>query len=537
MSKSGKKKGKAGGKRANSRFADHNISAIHQHQRLGNTLIPPLAQIPKMTKSSWADDHMPEMLWAVLLTGTLDRRHYLNCFRRVAILCREWFKREEATQEGNDTSDPNSDSEINFTAIADLTKLAEVSDENFHSFISIPLSHPLGYAALRPLLLIDSIPGIDRWRREIGAQPTRDDWSTLAHSIARVFDHQSEASTDIRWFKVILPTISGRMFFPPSAAEFLEEMRLFPDKGDMRRVRPLIRSAEMMIRRSPPTTWIAEFWAQALRNTGCLDPSEGQGYEFSETEIDPDSLFSTRDQVIACFRKSLLPERADARLDGSFGLILYALSVLEEICMHRLHTRVLGVVALRALVEANITFRYLAHKDKVALWQSYRVYGAGQAKLAFLKIQEATGDLPNFLDETALHEIANEDTWQEFLNIDVGHWANSNLRKLSLECDAKETYDKYYDWSSGFIHGNWGAIRDTNFVTCHNPLHRLHRIPRMAHRALNSVEPDAIALVNKMIGLLGMLYPNVDPITLVATRMGPPDLRSAKKSHDSPQRR
>jgi hypothetical protein len=463
------------------------------------------------------------MLWAVLLTGTLERNHYFNCFRRIAKLCREWFLQKDKSQAGDSTHDP--ESEMNFTAILDLTKLAEVSDEDFHSFIAIPLSHPLGYAALRPLLLIDSIPGIDRWRREMGVQPTDDDWSTLAHAIARVLDHQSEASTDIRWFKVILPTISGRMFFPPSAAEFLEEMRLFPFKGDMRRVRPSIRSAEMMIRRNPPTSWIAEFWAQALRTTGCLDPSQGQGYEFTETEIEPDSLFAARDQVIARFRKNLPPERADARLDGAFGLVLYALSVLEEIAMHRLHARILGVVALRALAEVNITFRYLAHNDKAMLWQSYRVYGAGQAKLAFLKIQEGTADLPNFLDEAALHEIANEDAWQEFLNIDVGHWANSNLRKLSIECDAKQTYDKYYDWSSGFIHGNWGAVRDTNFVTCHNPLHRLHRIPRMAHRTLNSVESDSIALVNEMIDFLDALYPDVDPIPLVAVRMGPPDLR------------
>lgn len=525
MSKSGKKKGKTGGRRASSPFADHNISAINQHQRLGSTLIPPLAQIPGMTKSSWADDHMPEMLWAVLLAGTLDRRHYLNCFRKVAILCRKWFKQEERVREDNGTPDP--DLGIGFTAIVDLTKLATVSDEDFRKFIAIPLSHPLGYAALRPLLLIESVPGIDRWRREIGAQPTEVDWSTIAHAIARVLDHQSEASTDIRWFKVILPTISGRMFYPESATEFLEELRLFPDKGDMRKVRPSIRSAEMMMRRSPPTTWIADFWAQGLRDTGCLDPSEGQGYKFIETEIDPDSLFATRDQVIARFRKNLSPERSDSRLDGAFGLVLYALSILEEIGMHRLHTRILGVVALRALVESNITFRYLAYKDGAALWQSYRVYGAGQAKLAFLKIQETTGDLPNFLDESALHEIANEDTWQEYLNIDVGHWANSNLRKLSIECGAKATYDKHYDWSSSFIHGNWGAVRDTNFVTCHNPLHRLHRIPREAHRTLKSVEPDAITLINEMIGFLEALYPDADQIPFVTTRVTPPDLRSA----------
>src|SRR6266403_2205131 len=82
-------------------------------------------------------------------------------------------------------------------------------------------------------------------------------------------------------------------------------------------------------------------------------------------------------------------------------------------------------------------------------------------KLAFLKAQELQGDLPPFIDEDALHSIANEDTWQEYLDIDIGHWANSNLRKLAMECGSKDLYDKYYDWASAFAHSHWGAVRDT----------------------------------------------------------------------------
>jgi hypothetical protein len=275
---------------------------------------------------------------------------------------------------------------------------------------------------------------------------------------------------------------------------------------------------EMTLRRSHPAEWIGKFWAQALRGTRCIDPSEGQVYTFIDTGIDPETLYAARESVIERFRRNIRAERVDARLDSAFGLVLYALSVLEEIGMHRIHTRIVGVVSLRSLAEVCITFRYLAHTDSPAMWQSYRVYGAGQAKLAFLKTQQAHGDLPNFLDESTLHSIANEDTWQEFVEMDVGHWASSNLRKLATDCGAKDIYDKYYDWSSGFIHGNWAAVRDTNFVSCHNPLHRLHRIPRVAHRSLNSVEPDAIGLTNEMIAVLERLFPGDEKIPRVAAR-------------------
>jgi hypothetical protein len=437
----------------------------------------------------------------------------------MAVQCRSWFVREDSENAEKQVLNPETG--LDLSVVVDQTKLAEVSDEAFHDFISIPLAHPLGYAALRPILLIDGLPGIARWKREIDAEPTNDDWSTLALAIAKALDHQSEASTDIRWFKVIIAIISGRMRFPASFAERLEEIRLFPDKGDMRSVRPLIRSMEMTLRRSHPAGWIGMFWAQALCDTRCLDPSEGQSGTLIDTVIDPDTLYAARHRVIENFRRNIRAELPDARLDSAFGLVLYALSILEEIGMHRIHTRIVGVVSLRSLAEVCITLRYLAHTDSTAMWQSYRVYGAGQAKLAFLKTQQMHGDLPNFLDESALHAIANEDRWQEFLDIDVGHWASSNLRTLATNCGAKDIYDKYYDWSSGFIHGNWAAVRDTNFVSCHNPLHRLHRIPRVTHRSLNSVEPDAIGLANEMIGVLEGLFPDVEKIPRVAQMSRP----------------
>lgn len=522
MSKGGRRKRKkvkkSDGRRKDSRFASLNITELHQHKRSGSQLVPPLAQLPNMATSSWADHHMPEMLWAVLLTGVLDRKDYLDVFRRVVIRCRRWFVIED--DESADKQEPDPETGLNFSIVVDHTKLAEVADEEFHDFIAIPLGHPLGYAALRPILLIEDLPGIARWKMEIGIDPNGDDWNTLARAVANVLDHQSEASTDIRWLKVITAIVSGRLQFPPTFSERLEELRLFPDKGDMRSVRPSIRSMEMMFRRGQAAEWIGKFWAQALRDTRCIDPSEGEGYTLIDTAIDPETLYGARESVIDRFRRNIRAERVDARLDSAFGLVLYALSILEEIGMHRIHTRIVGAISLRALAEACITFMYLAHTDSPAMWQSYRVYGAGQAKLAFLKTQQEHGDLPNFIDESTLHAIANEDAWQEFLNIDVGHWASSNLRKLAIDCGAKEIYDKYYDWSSSFIHGNWAAVRDTNFVSCHNPLHRLHRIPRVAQRTLNSVEPDAVGLVNEMISVLEILFPDEEAIPRVGRTEG-----------------
>lgn len=510
MTKKGKKKG-----RRKSPYAGHNISGIDQHKREGNRLRPPLAQL-NMTPTSWADDHMPEMLWAVLLTVMLERDHYLQMFRQIAIACRTW-----PPSESEEPTDPG--------FFIDMTRLAEVDDKKFEAFTAILLAHPLGYAALRPLLLIRTLPGLERWRRVLTVESTHDDWQTLARSVAGVLDHQSEQSTDIRWLKVIVTIIAGRLHYPQGMEDHLEDLRLFPNRGDMRSVRPRIRSTEMMIRRRNLGSWVPEFWAQALKETVCLDPSGQSGYVFTEAKIVPDSLWTVRANLVARFHESLKPQRVDAKLDGAFGLALYALALVEELCMHCVQTRITGRLVLRTMVEICITLRYLCRQGTDDLWQSYRVYGSGQAKLTFLKAQELQGDLPSFIDENALYEIANEDTWQEYLDIDVGHWATSNLRKLALASESKHLYDKYYDWTSTVAHGHWGAVRDSNLVTCHNPLHRLHRIPRQEHRQLASVEPDAVEIANMMLAEIEALYPSSELLGELKVKSEPSDPDTASQ--------
>jgi hypothetical protein len=145
-------------------------------------------------------------------------------------------------------------------------------------------------------------------------------------------------------------------------------------------------------------------------------------------------------------------------------------------------------------------------KDDPALWLQYRRYGAGQGKLAFLKnIREE--EAPEFVDLKLLEGLADEDMWLEFQDIQIGHWANLNLRTMSEQAGVKDVYDKFYDWSSGYAHGHWLSVRDTVFINCVNPLHRFHRIPGPPVRVMPSVLPDGCKLINRMLDDLNSLYP------------------------------
>ena len=510
-------KSKKKGKDKKKRKHHTRYSSIPQHKRVGKELIPPLNSMEQMSHSSWRDDHAPELLWAFLIAAVIPRAEYLYIFRQVATWAKTTFPRKKKDLvESAPAPSPMSTGMPDMGCEIDHTSISEFTDEQFKAFVGILVKHPLGYAALRPLLFLNSLPGIECWRSLLDVEPTPDDWYTLARAIAHSIDHQSEKSTDIRWLKILTKMISGKLILPRSMEERAEEVLQFPDKGDMRSVRPFIRAGEMNFRRKLPSNWIPAFWAQLMTETECLDGSTEQEYsEVSPQVLSHRKILDVRREIIARFHLVKTPQRTDARLDTTFGLTLYALSLLEEITAPPISQLILGRMGLRSIAEVVVTFAYLLNKDSAGLWETYRNYGTGVAKLAFLKLEQTIGDLPPYVDPNTLEEIANEDIWQEFVNVNIGHWANLNVRDLAIEGGTKDIYDAYYDWTSNYGHGQWGAVRDSNFITCHNPLHRLHRIPRPFHRLLPTVVPDAVNLVNRAIVLLEQAHPQVKNLSRI----------------------
>ena len=199
----------------------------------------------------------------------------------------------------------------------------------------------------------------------------------------------------------------------------------------------------------------------------------------------------------------------DPRHDGVFGLALYGLAMVAS--LFRPHsTRPAGRIILRSLIETYFTLAYLVKKEEPALWNAYRAYGGGQAKLAFLKLVEMQ-ELPRYVNLETLENLANEDAWDEFVSIDLGHWANKDLRRMSEEVNVKNIYDKYYSWPSSFVHAQWAAVRNTVFQLCLNPLHRLHRVPCPPRLDLEDVSWDALKLGNLILDLVSEAYPTFKP--------------------------
>lgn len=474
-------------------------SSLSDHRRTGKILQPPLSTVPNLLMQSWVNERLPELLWAALLLKQFEREVTLELFRQVASRIHDL-----------------GDGDYFDIRHSGLLRWGAQSKEAIVEFVCQPNE---ARQALAPLLLFPRLPGREIWSECIGLDGTDAGWRILASTIAGLLDHQSQAATDLRWLVVICRVANGKVHLPTGREDLGKELLDYPNFGDQRKVRPTIRAMEIGFSTTPgqqrSTEWASHFWKHCEISTGCFPLAHRQETNIPKVGTTAEQVNSASDALVRHCHESRSTTAVDAKHDTVFGMSLYSLALLAELLRVSVSSSIGGRLVLRSLLEIYITLSYLTKKDDPELWQSFRVYGSGQAKLASLLLEGASEE-PLSISTEDLKLISNEDVWEEFLEIDLGHWAGTNLRKLAIEANVKKEYDRYYSWTSAYVHGHWGSIRATMFDTCGNPLHRLHRIPRKASRPQRDVVADSAALVDKILTLVARYYPGFSERVAIA---------------------
>ncbi len=452
--------------------------------------------IPGLTFLSWIQDGLPEVLWAALLISELPRQKALDIFRSVA----EIFAQEAELR----------NKEKDFPGITHSTIGCFPNAFLERAFAKV-FSDEKTKDALRPLLIFEDLPNRTLWEKVIGKDSLpEEDLEKLRIAVAKTIGHQTEAATDCRWLKVLFLILSRKMNFAGSMSQEVDEIIKYPHLGDLRSVRPRIRASEIGTRmQGDKSSWSETFWNQMLREAPCLIPEE-EKVPKSGKEIDQEILVKFHKETIDLTRgffDAQTTTAVDAKHNTIFGIGLYAGNLIKETMFSGVQGMSLSRLTLRSLAESLITLKYLIDKDDQELWDDFRVYGAGQAKILEEKFRDS--GYPEYLSELDLNEIANEDAWVEFVPVNVGHWGGTDLRAMSQETQLKEVYEKYYRWPSTYSHANWGAIRDSALQMCVNPLHRYHKIPRTQIRVNNSAVPDMLILWELILEQIERVYPGV----------------------------
>ena len=179
----------------NTKTEESRTTDISKHKLDGKTLLPPFRQLP-MSPSSWKDDRMPEMLWAVLLIGNIKREEALDTFRKVA-----------------DLVSRNSElSDITHSGIAAWSKESRIILINL-----LKKSHPEAQKILQSLAIFSDLPGYNEWKDVLGEPGNEKEVAGyLAKGVSATLRHQSQEATDCRWIKFLCEIHGGKMKFSSS---------------------------------------------------------------------------------------------------------------------------------------------------------------------------------------------------------------------------------------------------------------------------------------------------------------------------------
>ena len=462
---------------------------IKHHKRVGKRLFPPFSPeyIGKdLRLSSWIDKRLPEMLWAVLIMSSAANRNYaLAQFRRIL----DFIYNHEQKDQFYD---------LTLTGIANLEK--ELRSELI-DFIVEPIETSRALCTLR---LFDTLPGLKNWDK---ALPSFDpSVELLMDAIGRTLGHQSQESTDCRWLKIMVSLMSGKLMMSSDTGDLIEELLGYPNVGDQGAVQSSIRALEIGMPIEQDTAWSKSFWEESWQKTDCIMTERDDNHHLIEEGVTRDKISCLCDHLNDHWQETHLTTAIDAKHDAVFGMAFYSIRILEEMMGIAIGTSVIARLGLRTILETLINLKYLFTKDDDDLWDNWRKYGVGQAKLNALRFNDT--EPPKFIDIESIEQITNEDMWEEFVDVNLAGWSGLDLRKLSEKSNMKDTYDKYYSWTSGYSHGMWGAIRESCYQTCENPLHRLHRCPE--RQSLKDAVDDAAIFVDEIMELVHKAYPTFE---------------------------
>ena len=456
-----------------------NRSPIGNHKRSGKKLVPPLVRGmgEKLQLASWMNDRLPEMLWAALIFASMERPHAFNEFERIFDFVAGHPRKAEL---GNLT----------------ISGVAELDDPLRKDIISFITANRVTAQALSTLTMFESLPRKEEWEANLsGFEPSL---PLLMTAVGNTLYHQSSTSTDCRWVRSTGIAAAGRMHVSPQLQEYADTMSSYPklEPGSPEGARIRATEGALAALMTTGSNWPTNFWQEAWDKTPCTVLVRSHDTAEVRKSTTRQEISELIDHLKEHWRQTHSTTAIDRKHDATFGMTFYALRILADMMALGISNSILGRLGLRTILEIRINLKYLVDRDDDELWKTWRQYGAGQAKLSSLKLDDLA-ERPEHIDIESVESIASEDIWEELLVIDIGNWTNSDLRKMSEQVQLKDIYDQHYPWTSTYAHGMWGAIRESSYQTCGNPLHRLHRYPE--RQPLQDCLYDAVVLVDEII--------------------------------------
>ena len=460
-----------------------NKTRLQGHSLKGKQLVAPFNQPSSRLNfefSLW-HERMPHILWLGLVFTSLPRA---KAIFEIKLISKYIFE--------HDAKD----------SLDDLTMCGiENLDSQFRDdLIKKICSSPDVSAALSPMLWFDTLPNRGIWSKYLPEAPANAEL-ILKESFTTLLSRDSTAVTDSLWGVAMGSCVSGKMSSGSGLKEFVNKIFNYPDESD--HIQGFLRANELATSGlHTESQWVETCWEELWSKSECVPAVRSEG-AVKIDQVTHENINAMTKSLRRHWSETRLTTGLDTKHDAVFGMSFFSLRILNEVISIGNSVSVLGRLGLRTIVETWINLAYLTQMDRDEEWESWRSYGSGQAKLADMKFE--TLDLPEYMDIDSIRWIASEDRASEYNDVNIGDWSRKDLRRRSLESDLKETYDSFYQWNSTYTHGSWGAVRETCFDICINPLHRFHLLPD--RKPLMDCLSSAAKAVDGVLEILDGNYP------------------------------
>ncbi len=466
--------GRRGKARPRRVLADH-----HQHKR---KLIPPLLRHP-LSEISWHRDMLPDFLWLALMMG---RRSDWQAVRSALDVV------DRFVPEGSRCADGR---------LSTFALVPEELRESARLALRTEMPHALPEAFGHALGLYPVCPA--HWLYEDWLERHEPDAAAGLGLMRSLVDDNRDKlgvrETHLRMAAISRNMKHGKLINPAIlevGARYPARMSSSEQGGFESRMRASWMSfAGMESVKYPPNEWPSQFWERSRELTPCQFRLELEEEEMPEEDgpLDAEPLMQlseVRAIVKACdalgeeLRRVQLEAFGDPARDEPNAVLLGLASRMYRLLYAFIERPSAWApdtadFHLRPIVDARILAGWLIARGDPEVYAAYREHGLGRLKLLREHIKADFGEDP---DENAREMLdyldgrVNLERDELFQPVNLGSFADVDIRKMAIEAGLKREYDLTYAPLSSENHGEWPAVREDDTLICEEPLHGNHRV-------------------------------------------------------------
>lgn len=475
---------KRGAKKSSGRGSSKAV--LSDHSRQGSTLVPPLMQFP-LQELSWHQQALPDFLWIALMMG---RRSDWVAVRSALNVIDRFVPKDSRIVDGRLST-------FAFVPIdRRLEARAALRDEASHA-LPTSFAHVLEmYPDCPASWLYEDWSATHEPDLEIGLPLVRS-------LIAENTDKSGVRETRLRMTALVRQVLHGKLKMAADSSFAL--VPRYPNRlttKEQRMVESTMRASWMSfmameaLHHPEASTWPADFWRRSRELASCQIPTSERGEISMPKEdgpLDPEPLMKVSEmaemlravEAVGFKLREIQTEVVDDPATDEPNAVLLGLASRTYRLLYAFLERPSAWVPdtsglhIRPLVDARILIGWLITRDDPGIFAAYREHGLGRLKLLREHIKADFGDEPD--DEARqylkyLDTRVNLERGEWFQPVNLGSYADVSPRKMAIEADLKREYDLCYAPLSSENHGEWPALRDSDTVTCKEPLHGGHRI-------------------------------------------------------------